>query len=37
MTVYLEVEPYVNYHIPKPMRSILAQLKIGFLPLHVDT
>ena len=37
MKIYFEVEPYVNYHVPKYMRSILAQFRMGILPLHVET
>ena len=32
-----EVESYVAYHVPKNYRSILAQLRMGILPLHIET
>ena len=31
------VESYVAYHVPKNYRSILAQLRMGILPLHIET
>jgi ssDNA-binding Zn-finger/Zn-ribbon topoisomerase 1 len=37
MKANFEVEPYVNYHVSKHIRSILAQLRMGILPLHIET
>lgn len=30
-------EPYVLYCVPKYLRSIFAQIRLGILPLHVET
>ena len=37
MKEHFEVESYVAYHVPKNYRSILAQLRMGILPLHIET
>ncbi len=31
------VEPYVKYYVPKNIRSVFAQIRIGILPLHIET
>ena len=33
---YIEPEPYVTEFIPKFKRSLLAQLRIGILPLNIE-
>ena len=37
MKYNFEVESYVAYHVPKNYRLILAQLRMGILPLHIET
>ena len=33
----LSLEPYVEYHMQKRQRSLLAQYRLGILPLRIET